>query len=275
MSHLIDVLQSKLVQSTTKATQDYLNTRQKKLETMETSGTLDTVETVIFRKDMDDNKVSRLLSLNVPWAKYDALVLCWFYLCEIKVWNNTKNSLPLKMVWHLLPPSPSIDSLHCLYTNTVEYYQILTYMIHDRVSHDKSFFQNAEDYLVAFQNNCLFSIRVGTILVGYAVVQYKRHKRRCGKMKLRERKNKKLFHIQYYEIFPKYQRQGIGKQAMDRLSSIAKQKNCEMITLEPTIYARPFYKKIGFQIRKIYSSSEDDSDSDSGYSLEGFRMVTR
>lgn len=237
--------------------------------------------------------VESLLNRKHTYGQRDRFILAWFFLVEKKVWLDGESLPPFELKWshtHLTQLSHLSKRVFVKLVSLRDYYRILTYLIHDRITKDHSFYQGHEQFAHAFQENRLFGVylrrrskwdssdscdskKMVGLLVGYAVT----------KIQLEKDGNKTLW-ITYYEVFPPYRKRGIGKQGLRLLEGITKRVfGCTQTSLEPTTSACAFYRKSGFQIKRIYhqvvdltkSSDEEDlsDESDDDFDLQATRAI--
>lgn len=223
----------------------------------------------------------------------DRTLMAWFYLAETEIWPDIHQTPVLGLKWGRLQIFRQLSHAFLAPVTEADYYRILQYMICDRADKDDSFFQGAKHYAVAYKKNMLLGIYCKSCLTGYLVTRTESSEveRKKGNMQLRP-KTTKYLKVQYLEIFPPYQKQGLGRTAIRLLAKKAK-GSFSHIALEPTPYAQDFYRKIGFQIKKVYQTGDmsdqeldsseeneeddddddDDSSSDDDYDLHAVLKI--
>jgi ribosomal protein S18 acetylase RimI-like enzyme len=209
--------------------------------------------------------IEQRLSEKHEYSVKDRIFMAWFYFVETKIWPDVHCAPVFELKWPVIQVGQKVLATACIAPiSKDDYYRILRYMICDRVDKDNSFFQGARHFIAAYKRKMLFGVFCNVQMTGYLVCNTETIKRskNVGSIQLRARPCDKYFRIQYLEIFPPYQKHGLGSTAIALIRKIATQDwECTHIILEPTPYATDFYRKIGFKIEKVHESKEASNDS--------------
>jgi GNAT superfamily N-acetyltransferase len=183
-----------------------------------------------------------LINQMLKHSEKKAFQLAWQFLCESGAWNDPNISPKASLLWPRLSSlSPltrskvrrlrrSMDDLVLRPVSATEYFFLINYLLLDRIREYKSFYGCAPLYARAWKEERLLGAFCQSAFVGYVVSTSR---------------NRKMI-IDFFEIFPPYQRLGLGRRTLLVLEGRSRALGLAEMTLESVVDAKGFYKKVGF-----------------------------